>query len=144
MEEQQDDGETLAAAPASELMQSFQRMVSLIMAAAAEQAQTAATAGAQLTPEFVSGPLAEVADRMAGMTEALTGPLFKLLAEQKRLADLMAEWSEQHRKMSEQIAGWAEEYRRMTEQMQRLVKPLLEQTTTVTETSRVFADELRR
>ena len=132
-----------STSPIGELLQSLQHIASLIMEAAADEAQTAATAGAHITPDFLAGPLGELAERVAGMTESLTGPLHKLLAEQQRLADLMAEWSEQHRKMSAQIATWAEEHRRMTEQMQRLVKPLIEQTESVATTSRVFVRELR-
>ena len=45
--------------------------------------------------------------------------------------------------MSEQIALWAEEHRRLTEQMQRIVKPVLEQTEAMANTSRVFVEELR-
>ncbi|HXY43084.1 MAG TPA: hypothetical protein VEH29_02755 [Acidimicrobiales bacterium] len=132
-----------AASPMAELLQSLQRIVALISEAAVDEAEAAATAGAQITPDFLAGPLAELAERAAGMTEAVTGPLHKLLVEQQRLADLMADWSEQHRRMSEQIAAWAEEHRRMTEQMQRLVRPLLEQTETVAKTSRVFVEQLR-
>ncbi|MFZ0171518.1 MAG: hypothetical protein WAL04_07525 [Acidimicrobiales bacterium] len=131
------------ASPVTELLQSFQRIVALISEAAADEAQAAAAAGAQVTPDFLAAPLADLAERAAGMTETLTGPLHKLLEEQQRLADLMADWSEQHRRMSEQIASWAEEHRRMTEHMQRLVKPLLEQTETVAKTSRVFVEQLR-
>ena len=119
-----------STSPIGELLQSFQHIASLIMEAAADEAQTAATAGAHITPDFLAGPLGELAERVAGMTESLTGPLHKLLAEQ-------------HRKMSAQIATWAEEHRRMTEQMQRLVKPLIEQTESVATTSRVFVRELR-
>jgi len=136
--------EPSTASPMAELLQSLQHIASLISEAAADEAKAAATAGAQLTPDFLAGPLAELAERAAGMTERITGPLHKLLEEQQRLADLMADWSEQHRRMSEQIAAWAEEHRRMTEQMQRLVKPLLEQTETMAKTSRVFVEELRR
>lgn len=127
-----------------DLLQSVQHIVSLIMEAAADEAEAAATAGAHMTPDFLAGPLGELAERVAGMTEMLTGPLHKLLEEQQRLAELMADWSEQHRKMSEQIASWAEEYRRMTEQIQHVVRPLLEQTESVAKTSRVFVEELRR
>ncbi|MGO8876977.1 MAG: hypothetical protein ACLQNG_14590 [Acidimicrobiales bacterium] len=132
------------ARPVSELLQSLQHIVALIMEAATDEAQAAATAGAHVTPDFLAAPLGELAERVAGLTETLTGPLHKLLAEQQRLADLMADWSEQHRKMSEQIASWAEEHRRLTEQMQRLVKPLIEQTESVAKTSRVFVRELRQ
>jgi methyl-accepting chemotaxis protein len=130
--------------PVADLLQSFQHMASLITQAASDAAQAAATAGAHVTPDFLAGPLGELAEGVAGLSETLTGPLHKLLEEQQRLAVLMSEWSEQHRKMSEQVAAWAEEYRRMTEQMQRIVKPLLEQTEGMARTSRIFVEELRR
>lgn len=126
-----------------EVLRSLQHMASLISQAAADTAQAAATAGAQVTPPFLAGPLAELADGLAGVSEAITGPLRKLLDEQQRLAGLMADWSEQHRKMSEQIAIWAEEHRRLTEQMQRLIKPVLEQADSMATTSRHFGEELR-
>jgi methyl-accepting chemotaxis protein len=132
------------AGPVGELLQSFQNMVSLIAGAAADTAQAAATAGAQVTPDFLAGPLADLAEGVAGLSDTITGPLRHLLEEQERLAELMADWSEQHRKMSEQIAFWAGEHRRLTEQMQKVVKPLLEQTETLAKTSRVFVEQLRR
>ena len=126
-----------------EVLKSLQQMASLISQAAADTAQAAATAGAHATPPFLASPLAELAEGIAGLSDTLTGPLRKLLEEQQRLADLMADWSEQHRKMSEQIALWAEEHRRLTEQMQRLVKPVLEQAEGMAKTTRVFVEELR-
>jgi gas vesicle protein len=126
-----------------ELLKSLQTMAALISEAATETAQAAAVAGAQVTPDFLASPLAELANAVANFSESLTGPLRKLLAEQQRLADLMANWSEQHRRMSEQIATWADEHRRLTEQMQRLILPALEQTDSVSKTARIFSDELR-
>ncbi len=127
----------------SDLLKSLQTMAALISEAAAETAQAAAIAGAQVTPDFLASPLAELANAVAGFSDTLTGPLRKVLAEQKRLADLMANWSEQHRKMSEQIAMWAEEHRRLTEQMQRIIVPALEQADGISKTARAFSDELR-
>jgi methyl-accepting chemotaxis protein len=131
------------AGQVGEMLKSLQQMASLISQAAADTAQAAATAGAQVTPPFLAGPLAELAEGIAGLSDSLTGPLRKVLEEQQRLADLMAEWSEQHRKMSEQIALWAEEHRRLTEQMQRIVKPVLEQTEGMAKTTRSFVEQLR-
>jgi methyl-accepting chemotaxis protein len=117
------------AAQAGEVLKSLQQMASLISQAAADTAQAAATAGAHATPPFLAGPLAEIAEGIAGLSENLTGPLRRLLEEQQRLADLMADWSEQHR--------------RLTEQMQRVVKPVLEQAEGMAKTTRVFVEELR-
>ncbi|HKH88650.1 MAG TPA: hypothetical protein VKA05_07490 [Acidimicrobiales bacterium] len=126
-----------------DLLKSLQAMAALVSEAAADTAQAAAAAGAHVTPDFLASPLAELATAVANFSETLTGPLRKLLAEQQRLAELMANWSEQHRRMSEQIATWAEDHRRLTEQMQRLIVPALEQAEGISKTARTFSEELR-
>jgi methyl-accepting chemotaxis protein len=108
-----------------------------------ELTQAAAAAGARATPEFLALPLAEVTDGFTRMSEMITGPLRRLLEEQRELAQQMAKWAEKHKELSQQIAGWAEEHRKMTERMQAIVGPMLEQAEGLSSATRTFAEELR-
>jgi methyl-accepting chemotaxis protein len=110
----------------------------------AETSRAVLSASASSTPDFLSGPLADYIEGIAGLTEKLTGPLQQLLAEQMEIAERMAEWTEQHRRLSDEIATWAERHRQMTEQMQRVIRPALEQANRMSEVTAGYVDELRR
>jgi peptidoglycan hydrolase CwlO-like protein len=86
-----------------------------------------AVAGAKATPPALAQPLARYADQLLTVSSAVTTPLRRLLDEQERLVEMMAEWAEQHRHLSEQIAEWADQQRRLSEQMVELARPLLDQ-----------------
>ena len=90
-------------------------------------AQAAAVVGAKATPSAMAQPLARYAEQLLAVTAAVTTPLRRLLDEQERLVEMMAEWAEQHRRLSEQIADWADQQRRLSEQMVDLARPLLDQ-----------------
>ena len=90
-------------------------------------AQAVAVAGAKATPPALAQPLARYADQLLAVSAAVTTPLRRLLDEQERLVEMMAEWAEQHRHLSEQIAGWADQQRRLSEQMVELARPFLDQ-----------------
>jgi hypothetical protein len=90
-------------------------------------AQAAAVAGAKATPPAFAQPLAVYAEQLLAVSAAVTTPLRRLLDEQERLVEMMAEWAEQHRQLSEQIAGWAEQQRHLSEQMADLARPFLDQ-----------------
>ena len=92
-------------------------------------AQAVAVAGAKATPPALAQPLARYADQLLSVSAAVTTPLRRLLEEQERLVEMMAEWAEQHRFLSEQIAGWADQQRRLSEQMIELARPFLDQST---------------
>jgi peptidoglycan hydrolase CwlO-like protein len=90
-------------------------------------AQAAAVAGAKATPPVLAQPLARYADQLLAVSAVVTNPLRRLLDEQERLVEMMAEWAEQHRQLSEQIADWADQQRSLSEQMIELARPLLDQ-----------------
>lgn len=90
-------------------------------------AQAMAVAGAKATPPALAQPLARYAEQLLAVSAAVTNPLRRVLDEQERLVELMAEWADQHQQLSEQIAGWADQQRRMSEQMLALARPLLDQ-----------------
>ena len=90
-------------------------------------AQAVAVAGAKATPPALAQPMARYADQLLAVSAAVTTPLRRLLDEQERLVEMMAEWAEQHRQLSEQIADWADQQRGMSEQMVELARPLLDQ-----------------
>jgi hypothetical protein len=90
-------------------------------------AQAVAVAGAKATPPALAQPWARYADQLLAVSAAITTPLRRMLDEQERLVEMMAEWAEQHRQLSEQIAGWADQQRRLSEQMVELARPFLDQ-----------------
>jgi hypothetical protein len=90
-------------------------------------AQAIAVAGAKATPPALAQPLARYADQLLAVSAAVTSPLRRLLDEQERLVEMMAEWAEQHQHLSEQIANWADQQRRISEQMVELARPFLDQ-----------------
>ena len=90
-------------------------------------AQAVAVAGAKATPPALAQPLAVYAEQLLTVSAAVTTPLRRLLEEQERLVEMMAEWAEQHRLLSEQIAGWADQQRQLSEQMSDLARPFLDQ-----------------
>jgi hypothetical protein len=90
-------------------------------------AQAMAVAGARATPPGLASPLARYADQLLAVSAAITTPLRRLLDEQERLVEMMAEWAHEHRHLSEQIAEWAEQQRRLSEQMVELARPFLDQ-----------------
>ncbi len=92
-------------------------------------AQAAAVAGAKATPPALAQPLARYADQLLAVSAAVTTPLRRLLEEQERLVERMADWAQQHRQLSDQIAGWADQQRRLSEQMADLARPFLDQST---------------
>ena len=98
-----------------------------LMAQMTAAAQAAAVAGVKATPPALAQPLARYTDQLLAVTAAVTTPLRRLLDEQERLVEMMAEWAEQHRHLSEQIADWADQQRRLSEQMLDLARPLLDQ-----------------
>jgi hypothetical protein len=114
-----------------------------IAARMTEITTAAATAGARAAPDFVALPLAEFTDGMLRLSELTTGPLRRVMEEQRELAQLMAEWAQKHMELSAQIAGWAEEHRKMTEQMHGLLAPVLEQADSWTSATKTVAEELR-
>jgi hypothetical protein len=132
--------DSLIPGPIGDLLRPLQELAAKI----AELTQAAAGAGARATPEFLALPLAEFTDGVVNLSELLTGPLRRLMEEQRELAELMASWAEKHKELSAQIAGWAEEHRRMTERMQALVAPALEQAETLSAATKTFAEQLRR
>lgn len=110
----------------------------------AETSRAVLTASARRTPGFVSGPLADYLEAVTSLTEKLTGPLDQLLAEQQRLAALMAEWAERNQRLADEIATLARQHRQVTERMQGLIRPALEQADRMSEMTRGYVDELRR
>lgn len=114
-----------------------------LMSKISDLTQAAAAAGARATPDFVALPLAEFTEGVLNFSDMVSGPLRRLLDEQRELAELMATWAEKHKELSTQIAGWAEEHRRLTERMQTLVAPALEQADNLSSASRTFVEELR-
>ncbi|HEV8064787.1 MAG TPA: hypothetical protein VGP46_08155 [Acidimicrobiales bacterium] len=115
-----------------------------LSARVAELTRAAAAAGARATPEFLALPLAEFSDGVAKLSDLVTGPLRRMMDEQRELAELMASWAEKHKELSAQIAGWAEEHRRMTERMQALVAPALEQAEALSAATKTFSEQLRQ
>jgi hypothetical protein len=120
------------------------RLLRELLDRGAEATRTVLSASARGTPDILSGPLADYLEGMARLTEAVTGPLQQLLAEQQLIAERMAEWAEEHRRLSEEIATWAERHWRTTEQMQRLIRPALDQAHHMAEATRGYVDELRQ
>jgi hypothetical protein len=90
-------------------------------------AQAVAVAGAKATPPALAQPLARYTDQLLALSAAFTTPLRRLLEEQERLVEMMAEWAEQHQHLSEQIAGWADQQRELGERMVELARPFLDQ-----------------
>ena len=90
-------------------------------------AQAMAVAGAKATPPALAQPLARDADQLLAVSAAVTTPLRRMVDEQERLVEKMAEWAEQHQRLSDQIADWAGQQRRLGEQMAALARPLLDQ-----------------
>ena len=119
-----DETDRLAAVPPwSDAMRRLRELVAQMTAAA----QAVAVAGAKVTPPLLAQPLARYADQLLAVSSAVTNPLRRLLDEQQRLVEMMAEWAQQHRSLSEQIAEWADQQRRLSEQMVELARPLLDQ-----------------
>jgi hypothetical protein len=90
-------------------------------------AQAVAVAGARATPPALAQPLAGYTNQLLAVSAAVTIPLRRLLDEQERLVEMMAEWAQQHQRLSEQIADWADQQRQLSEQMLELARPLLDQ-----------------
>jgi len=110
----------------------------------AETSKAVLTASARRTPGFVGGPLADYLEAVTGLTEKLTGPLEQLLAEQQRLAAVMAEWAERNQRLADEMATLARQHRQLTERMHRVIRPALEQADRMSEMTRGYVDELRR
>jgi chromosome segregation ATPase len=119
-----DETDRLAAVPMwTDAMRRLRELAAQMTAAA----QAAAVAGAKATPPLLAQPLARYADQLLAVSAAVTTPLRRLLDEQERLVEMMAEWAQQHRQLSEQIADWADQQRQLSEQMVELARPLLDQ-----------------
>ena len=119
-----DETDRLAGVPTwTDAMRRLRELAAQVTAAA----QAVAVAGAKATPPALAQPLARYADQLLAVSAAVTTPLRRLVDEQERLVEMMAEWAEQHRRLSEQIADWADQQRRLSEQMVDLARPLLDQ-----------------
>lgn len=119
-----DEADRLATVPTwTDAMRRLREMAAQMTAAA----QAVAVAGAKTTPPALAQPLARYADQLLAVSAAVTTPLRRLLDEQERLVEMMAEWAEQHRHLSEQIADWADQQRQLSEQMVELARPFLDQ-----------------
>lgn len=119
-----DEEDHLAAVPTwTDAMRRLRELATQMTAGA----QAIAVAGAKATPPALAQPLARYADQLLAVSAAVTNPLRRLLDEQERLVEMMAEWAQQHRHLSEQIANWADQQRRISEQMVELARPFLDQ-----------------
>lgn len=119
-----DEEDHLAAVPTwTDAMRRLRELAAQMTAGA----QAIAVAGAKATPPALAQPLARYADQLLAVSAAVTNPLRRLLDEQERLVEMMAEWAQQHRHLSEQIANWADQQRRISEQMVELARPFLDQ-----------------
>lgn len=119
-----DETDHLAAVPTwTDAMRRLRELAAQMTAGA----QAIAVAGAKATPPALAQPLARYTDQLLAVSAAVTSPLRRLLDEQERLVEMMAEWAEQHRHLSEQIANWADQQRRISEQMVELARPFLDQ-----------------
>lgn len=119
-----DEADHLAAVPTwTDAMRRLRELAAQMTAGA----QAIAVAGAKATPPALAQPLARYAEQLLAVSAAVTNPLRRLLDEQERLVEMMAEWAQQHRQWSEQIADWADQQRRISEQMVELARPFLDQ-----------------
>jgi hypothetical protein len=69
--------------------------------------------------------LLHYAEQVSAVPRLWAGPLRHIVEEQRRLADLMADWAEQHRKLAEQLAESADLLRRLSQEGAALVDPIL-------------------
>jgi hypothetical protein len=100
------------------------REMSEQMAAAAQELMVSS---ARATPRALSQPLARYSEQLLAVSTAMTDPMRRLLDEQAKLVERMADWAEQHRKLSEQVAGWARQQQELSERMDQLARPFLDQ-----------------
>src|SRR3954471_3790577 len=104
-------------APMSEVLRPLQDLAAQINSALA----SLRPGGGQTMPATLARPMAAYAERLSELTTAWTESLRTTLEEQRKLADLMEGWAEQHKALSEQVAPWAAEHRRRTEEMATVV-----------------------
>lgn len=78
-------------------------------------------------PIPVPGPdvLARYAEHVGALPQLSVEPLRRVVDEQRRMADMMAAWAEQHRVLAEQLADSAVALRRLAEENAALLEPIL-------------------
>jgi len=87
--------------------------------------------------------LLHYAEQVSAVPRLWAGPLRHIVEEQPGLADLMADWAEQHRQIAEQLAESAELLRRLSQESAALVDPILNYAERVSDVTDSWIDLLR-
>jgi hypothetical protein len=83
------------------------------------------------------------AEQVSAVPRLWAGPLRHIVEEQRRLAELMADWAEQHRQLAEQLAESAELLRRLSQEGAALVDPILNYAERVSDVTDSWIDLFR-